>query len=533
MSSLRLTLVLLIALMGNAKAAPVMTADGAVEGITRNHVREFRGLPYAAPPVGALRWMPPQPAGKWTGVRQAKAFGPACAQIATMGPFAGPATANEDCLYLNIYTPDTKTKLPVLLWVHGGGSVTGEGNHYDGSKLAADGKLVVVTINYRLTLFGFLAHPALDSEGHAFGNYGIMDIQAALRWVKRNIANFGGDPNNVTLAGHSAGASAVMANVISPGSAGLFHRAIFTSGNSIPFTALAKTEERGRNFAIAAGCTKGDVAKCLRALPASKVLALSGTRLGNGPFHNGQMLDGNVIPTQAIDAFNSGKFNRMPIMIGTTQDEGNLAIGVEQYLKYPARPTSETDFRNYVTRTYGSHAEGGIEPPYPKNTVSRVLMQYPIKTTALDAWNAAATDIRPCRAQVVAQALSAHVPVFTYEFADRTAPSFFPKMPGFRALAYHAGDLPYLFVGYHGGPEGVPTSLTAKQELLSTHLITAWANFARTGNPNGAGNTPWPRWKKDGPAVFLQDDSWRRAQTSVEFSAAHQCDFWKSVHFWR
>ena len=360
-----------------------------------------------------------------------------------------------------------------------------------------------------------------------------MNMQAALRWVKRNIANFGGDPNNVTLAGHSGGASAVMANVIPPDAAGLFHRAIFTSGNSIPFTALAKTEERGRNFAHAAGCTQRDVAKCLRALPASKVLALSGTRLGNGPFHNGQMLDGKVIPLQPIDAFNSGNFNRVPIMIGTTKDEGNLAIGVEQYLRHPTTPTTETDFRNYVTRTYGRHAEGGAEQPYPKDTVSRVLAHYPVKTSALDSWNAAATDIRPCRAQLVAQALSAHVPVFTYEFTDRTAPSLFPQMPGFRPLAYHAGDLPYLFVGYHGGPEGVPTKLTTRQKKLSEHMIAAWANFARTGNPNGAGNAPWPRWNNNGPAIFLQNDSWSHAQTGEEFSAAHQCSFWQSIHYWK
>ena len=486
MSRTGLALALLVALMARAQAAPIVTADGAVEGISRNNVREFLGLPYAAPPVGVLRWMPPQPAAKWTGTRPAKAFGPACAQIATMGPFAGPPNANEDCLYLNVFSPHAEAKLPVLVWVHGGGSVTGESNHYDAAKLATKGKLVVVTINYRLTLFGFLAHPALDSEGHAFGNYGIMDMQAALRWVKRNIANFGGDPNNVTLVGHSGGASAVAANVISPGAAGLFHRAIFMSGNSIPFAALAGPEQRGRRFAEAAGCTPSDVARCLRDLPADKVLALSGTRLGNGPFHNGQMLDGTVIPIQAIDAFTSGKFNRMPIMIGTTKDEANLAIGVEQYLKHPNTAMTEADFRGYLDRTYGGNAEGGAEQAYPKDTEAQVLAHYPAGGSALASWDAAATDIRACRGQTVARALSAYVPVYTYEFADRTAPSFFPKMPGFRPLAYHAGDISYLFAGYHGGPDGLPTKLNATQEKLSDHLNAAWANFARTGNPNGA-----------------------------------------------
>jgi para-nitrobenzyl esterase len=179
-----------------AHGAVVATADGPVEGLRRNGIEQFLGIPFAAPPVGPLRWMPPQEAAKWTQVRPAKSFGPPCAQVTTLGPFAGPPNSNEDCLYLNIFTPDAKAKLPVLVWIHGGGYFDGASNDYDGSKLAAQGKLVVVTINYRLNLFGFLAHPALDSEGHVFGNYGLMDMQAALKWVQANIASFGGDPKN-------------------------------------------------------------------------------------------------------------------------------------------------------------------------------------------------------------------------------------------------------------------------------------------------------------------------------------------------
>src|SRR5580704_12693773 len=167
----------------------------------------FLGIPYAKPPVGSLRWVAPQPHAKWTSVLVANRFANTCAQIVTLGVFAGPANINEDCLYLNVFTPNLNpsAKLPVIFWIHGGGNVDGESNDYDGSKLAAQGHTVVVTINYRLGLLGFLAHPALDAEGHLFGNYGILDQQFALKWVKQNIAEFGGDKNNVTLGGQSAG----------------------------------------------------------------------------------------------------------------------------------------------------------------------------------------------------------------------------------------------------------------------------------------------------------------------------------------
>ena len=175
----------------------VNTDDGPLKGLLVGNIVEFRGIPYARPPVGRLRWMPPEKPTPWNYVRQAKEFGPECLQVTTLGPFAGPANANEDCLSLNVYSPDVDAakheKLPVIVWLHGGGNYDGGGDQYDGSKLASQGHTVVVTINYRLGLLGFLANPALDVEGHPFGNYGLLDQQAALRWVKRNIGHFGGD----------------------------------------------------------------------------------------------------------------------------------------------------------------------------------------------------------------------------------------------------------------------------------------------------------------------------------------------------
>jgi len=523
----------LCCLAASAAAKPVTTADGPVEGITRNGVEQFLGLPFAAPPVEALRWMPPQPAKKWTVLRPAKAFGPTCAQVTTLGPFAGPPNSNEDCLYLNVFTPDTKAKLPVLVWIHGGGYFDGASNDYDASKLAAQGKLVVVTINYRLNLFGFLSHPALDALGKPFGNYGLMDMQAALKWVQTNIAAFGGDAKNVTLGGQSAGAGAAAAHVISPGSAGLFHRAIFQSGGYSPIAPLAAARERGIKFADAAGCKGSDaqIALCLRALPAAKIAALSGTESATSAFVSGPMIDGTVIPRQAIDAFSTGRFARMPIMMGTTRDEGNFTAGIAQYFKKDRSAITRKEFGDYVQRTYGGNAgPGGTPPAYPKDAVPALTKHY-AGVVPHQNWAALHGDMLACRGLHVAGAIAKHAPLYMYRFDDRTAPSYFPKMDGFTPGAYHTGDIPYVFIGYHGGPDGLRVPMTQKQTSLSDKMIAAWANFAATGNPNGRGDAPWPRWQAGDtrPAYFLQDDAWKNTLTNAQFAAAHNCGFFNSI----
>lgn len=533
MRALTVGLALLCGLAVGANAAIVSTRQGPVEGLSRQGVSEFLGLAYAKPPLGPLRWMPPQAPEPWTGVRRATQFAPTCAQVTTLGPFAGPPNNNEDCLYLNVFTPDLKARLPVLVWIHGGGYYDGESNDYDATKLAKRGKLVVVTINYRLNLFGFMANPAIDREGHPFGNYGIMDMQAALKWVKQNIASFGGDPDNVTVGGQSAGAGAAAALVISPATHGLIQRAIFQSGGYTPFTPKEIAEQRGQKFAEAAGCRSGDIAACLRKLPASKVEALAGTPAATGPFFSTPMVDGTVIPQQEIDAITSGHFNRVPILFGTTRDEGNFFNGVVQYFKKGRAPLTVADFRAYLEKSYGGNAgPAGSAPPYPKATVDAVLNHYPpAKLGVQMAWDRAHSDMLACRGQYTAQALAAYVPVYMYLFDDPTAPSYFPKMPGYQALAYHTGDIGYLFVGYHGGPQGLATSLNPRQEQLSDHLIDAWARFARTANPNGQGDLPWPRWKKGAKerAYFIENNDWKSVQTNAEFAAAHQCSFWNTI----
>src|ERR1700722_12604601 len=303
-----------------AGSGPVAgTTNGAVRGLTVSNSDEFLGIPYAAPPVGALRWQPPQPAASWRGVRDATRFAPHCPQLAS--PF-GQASTSEDCLFLNVFTPSrgqAGARSPVMVWIHGGALVTGESNDYDPTKLVEDG-VTVVTINYRLRALGFLADPALaDAKGQS-GDYGLMDQQAALRWVQRNIAGFGGDPRNVTIFGESAGGLSVLSQVASPEARGLFSRAIAESGSyNLTQASLASAETAGQAFATAAGCSDQTVA-CLRSLPVSTIRA-DETAAGYTPNINSE-----VLPQTLKTAFATGDFNRVPIINGTNHDEWRLFV---------------------------------------------------------------------------------------------------------------------------------------------------------------------------------------------------------------
>jgi para-nitrobenzyl esterase len=529
---------------GAAAAAPVsdsrintdtrvQTDSGQVEGFIKDGVAEFLGIPYAAPPVGNLRWRPPEPPEKWRAVRDARQFGNICLQITTLGPFAGPANANEDCLYLNVYSPDVHPSshelLPVLVWIHGGGNVDGGSNDYDGSKLATQGHVVIVTINYRLGLLGFMSHPAIDAEGHLFSDYGILDQQAALGWVKKNVRNFGGDPGNVTLGGQSAGSVDTEANVISPLAKGLFHRAIFQSVLLEPVP-LETAEAHGVAFAVAAGCGSGAdaaVAACLRNLSAQDVFNLSGTASTQAPYETQITIDGKILPGRFTALIENGQFNHMPVMSGWTEDEQNFGLGITEFFSGPPRvPASVTAYNNRIA-AFGSNIN------YPPGTQAQAAALYPLANYATPqlALDAIGTDSTACAQRHTDQLLAAQVRVYEYEFDDRTAPSYFPVMPGFQPLAYHTSDIQYLFPGWHGGPEGIPHSLTSLQQFLSDELVEAWTNFARSGNPNGQGNSPWPRFKDRGndPVVLSESIPNLYALTDAEISDRHNCVFWDSI----
>ena len=421
--------------------------------------------------------------------------------------FAGPVSVTEDCLYLNVFTPHAAAaskakKLPVLVWIHGGGLFDGETNDYDPTALVKGGPAgptVVVTINYRLGLLGYLGHPALDAEGHDFGNYGLMDQLAALHWVQRNIAAFGGDPGNVTVGGQSAGSTSTAALVISPASAGLFHRAIFESGPLLTVLPLDQAEQRGAKFAAAAGCGEeagGAVATCLRALSVRKILSLQGTAAANGPYVTGLLVDGKVLPIPGDTAWTSGKFNRMPIMNGGVSDEGAFSASIEELF---FGPISAERYAELVKNTYGGPAgASGGAPNYPEGTPAKVLDQYPLSAypTPGDAWVAVGTDANVCRHPYLNSRVSQFAPLYAYEFSDRNAPWYFPAL-SFAHGAAHTIDIQFLFTDWHGGPLGILHKLSPQERVLSQQLVAAWTNFMYSGNPNLKGNAPWPRYTAD------------------------------------
>jgi para-nitrobenzyl esterase len=511
----------------------VHTAEGAVQGFIQDGIAEFRGIPYAAPPVGSLRWRPPEPHAAWSGVREATQFGNICLQVTTLGPFAGPANADEDCLFLNVYSPDVHPEsnelLPVIVWIHGGGNVDGGSNDYDGSKLASQGHVVMVTINYRLGLLGFMSHPAIDAEGHHFSNYGILDQQAALRWVRKNIRNFGGDKNNITLGGQSAGSVDTESNVISPLAKGLFQRAIFESVLLEP-TPLATAEANGVAFAVAAGCGSGTdaaTAACMRRLSAQKIFDLSGTASTEASYETQITIDGTILPDRFTAAIENGQFNHMPVMSGWVEDEENFNLGITEYFSGPPRvPASVAQYNAQI-------ASFGTNPSYPPGTEAQAKAIYPLSHYATPqlALDAIGTDSIACAQRHTNQLLAPQVPVYAYEFDDRTAPSYFPVMPGFQPLAYHTSDIQYLFPGWHGGPDGIPHRLNHMQEYLSDELVAAWTNFAWSGNPNGQGNSPWPRLKDrpNEPGILSESIPNLYAMTDAEISERHNCIFWDSI----
>ena len=322
----------------------------------------------------------------------------------------------------------------MIVWIHGGGNVDGETPGYDGSKMAADGKTVVVTIEYRLNLMGFLAHPALDDEGHLFGNYGILDQQLVLKWVKRNIAKFGGDKNNVTLGGQSAGARRHrhQHGVAARRRPVPARRSAKASARSSPLPTLASAEATGVAFSVAAGCGSGTgsaTAKCLRNLTAAQVEALAGTASAASQYV--RRPDGGrhrSYPTQPITAFTNGQFNHVPLMNGNVEDEENFGLAITEYFSGPPRvPPTAAQYLNFVNTTYAT-------PPYPAGTAAKVLAHYPLErlcepAIGLGQGRDRPGDMRPSGR--LDKLLAPQIPVYAYEFDDQTAPFYFPKMPGF------------------------------------------------------------------------------------------------------
>ena len=490
---------------GGAGSGPVVrTADGAVRGATVGDTSEFLGIPYAAPPVGPLRWRPPQPPAPWPGVRQATAFAPHCPQP----PSAfGVASTSENCLYLNVFTPAGRAgagHLPVMVWIHGGSLLVGESDDYNPAALVAHG-VIVVTINYRLGALGFLAHPALASHpGGPSGNYGLMDQQAALRWVQRNIRNFGGDPRNVTLFGESAGGLSVLSQLVSPGARGLFARAIVESGTyDLTQAPLATAEAAGEAFAVKVGCAS-QTAACLRSLPVSTIVDNEDFS-GYTPDIDGQVLTQSIGPALA-----SGQFAHVPVIIGTNHDEWRLFVAISTL---EGEPVTAANYQAMISATLGVPAAAAaiIAAEYP-------LSDYPSPSLALGA---VGTDaIFACPALEAEDSLSKYVPTYAYEFNDENAPEVFLPPVGFPYGAAHASELQYLFTLSNVAH---PAPLSAPQQQLAAAMQQDWTSFARRGFP-AAG---WPQFASASPQWLSLVPP--QPQVETDFAAQHHCAFWAQL----
>src|SRR5580704_10650148 len=496
------------AVSASAASGPIVgTANGAVQGVANGAVDEFLGLPYAAPPVGALRWQPPQPAASWSGVRDATQFAPHCPQVG--GPF-GQASTSENCLFLNVFTPSQRQGRaghPVMVWIHGGALVSGESNDYDPTQLVADG-VTVVTINYRLGALGFLAHPALADANGQSGDYGLMDQQAALRWVQRNIASFGGNPHNVTIFGESAGGLSTLSQVASPQARGLFERAIVESGSyNLTQASLASAETAGEAFAAKAGCAS-QTAACLRSLPVSAILA-NQDAAGYTPNINSE-----VLPESLGTAFATGNFNRVPIINGTNRDEWRLFVALSEL---EGNPVTAANYQSMISATLGVPAVAAavIAAKYP-------LTAYPSPSVALGA---VGTDaIFACPALAIDQSVSRFVPTFAYEFNDENAPELFLPPVSFPYGAAHASEIQYLF----GLPTAVfPTALSAQQQQLAATMKGYWTNFAKSGQPSSFGAPFWPLF--NGLTQPMQSLVPPVPHTENTFAIAHNCAFWTAL----
>src|SRR5215472_9445006 len=483
------------------------TANGPVRGLANGAVNEFLGIPYAAPPVGARRWQPPQPAASWSGVRDATTFAPHCPQLPS--PF-GQGSTSEDCLYLNVFTPAHRqagSQFPVMVWIHGGALVTGESNDYDPAALVKDG-VTVVTINYRLGALGFLAHPALADANGQSGDYGLMDQQAALRWVQRNIPSFGGDPRNVTVFGESAGGLSTLSQVASPQARGLFERAIAESGSyNLTQASLATAEASGEAFAAKAGCAS-QTAACLRSLPVSTILASENTA-GYTP-----NLNSEVLPETLGTAFSTGAFNRVPIINGTNHDEWRLFVALSEL---EGNPVTAANYQSMISSTLGV-------PPAVAAVIAAVypLSAFPSPSVALGA---VGTDaIFACPALTIDRSASQFVPVFGYEFNDENAPEDFLPPVSFPYGAAHASELQYLFNLRTAFPI---TPLTADQQQLAGNMVDYWAEFGESGNPNQSSTPFWPPFSVAGDAV--QSLVPPTPATEFNFFTAHKCAFWDAA----
>jgi para-nitrobenzyl esterase len=463
---------------------------GDMEGLTEGDVHVFKGIPYAAPPVGSLRWKPPQPMPRWTGVKNATEFGPACFQPQpTLSPIyvRAPKPMSEDCLTLNIWAPPGAHKAPVFFWIHGGSLLTGSGRDalYDGAHIAGKG-LVVVTINYRVGVLGWLAHPELSKESPLAisGNYGLLDQIEALQWVKGNISAFGGDPSNVTIVGESAGGLSVMYLLAAPPARGLFDKAIAQSTYMIATPELKQTrfgtpsaEDSGTKLAAALH------AKNIGALRAMDGRDLTAAAVTAGFVPQGA-IDGHVLPRQLVEVFDRGEQARVPTLSGVNSGEiRSLRILA------PPPPATAAEYEAIIRDRYQDLA-GEFLRLYPSSN-----MQESILATTRDAfygWSAI---------RLVKKQAAVGVNSFLYFFDHG-----YPAADSAGLHGFHASEVPFMF----GNPNGTPPLWpkipdTAEEKRLSDAMVGYWTSFARTGHPTAPNQPDWPPYGSTGAYMRITD----------------------------
>ncbi len=508
----------------------IRTNSGRLQGLVGTAMIQYLGIPYAAAPAGAMRWTPPTPVSPWTGIFQATQFGNVCTQVdpQDVAVIKTKTIGDEDCLFLNVYAPIGKKRLKptgraVMVWIHGGGLNKGAGSDFDPSPLVEGGDVIVVTINYRLGMLGFLAQQALDSEGHDAGNYGFMDQQLALHWVNDNIAAFGGDPSRITICGESAGGLSIYSQLASLQVGGLFERAIAQSGayagfspdyrdNIIP---IAAAESAGNDFVhsgaemtTAAGCPDQTTATCLRALGAATLVL---TQV-NKKYPTLPVIDGTLLTQTPGDAFNSGAFNRVPVITGNNHDEYRYFVATE------LAPVSNSQYDGVFNGVFGSTIKSSVEAEYPLS-----IPTPPANQTELQLSAAGTDGIFVCAARRAERGLAQFVNVWAYEFNDTSAPHPAKPVIDFPWGAYHSADVQFLLNRI--GPPA--PAFTDDEKTLSTAMISYWTHFAKKGNPNSTSTPHWDRYnsKIDERQSFFPPNP--LVETGADFDAGHVCSaYW-------
>jgi len=495
----------------------ITLADGSVQGSINGATREFLGIPFAAPPVGALRWRPPQPVTPWVGTLDASSYSSPCAQLPAL---TGTPSVSEDCLYLNVWTPDPAptTPLPVMIWIHGGSNVsgsTGDGvpfpgyegvRLYDGHTIAQDRNVIVVTTNYRLGVFGFFGQTDLATEDPAYpygGNQGLLDQRAAMQWVQNNIAQFGGDPTKVTIFGESAGSFDVCAHVASPLSAGLFHRAISESGGcSVGVRTAAEAGVAAEAVSAAVGCdTAPDELACLRALPVTTLLDAAGSLPEGSGTDLAISVDGGFLPDKPRALFDLGLFNKVPYILGSNSDEGTLfAMGTTPI-------TTEEEYQAELLARYGTYAPA-IEALYPASKFGGNYQDALIRVSG--------DSSLVCSTYDVAKRISdAKGKTWVYNFAR------VPNLSFILALdlgAFHGLEISYVF----GSVEPPSTG----DAYLGSKMREYWSRFAEKGKPKATKSQSWPRFKTKSYKMIRFNST----ISKLQYFRKAECDFWTGVY---